>query len=267
MIEVLFGESESASMKVAKNTIIKGKTDEVICLGFMLDIGDIQEDIGSPYRRKLIYDMYHQQQWEEDPETDAELSELTDVYMMELQRLKEYLQKGESIRIWYSNAPYSMCGFYHLCSILSEYNNQIRVVKLPEHIIRRNVIISYQNLGEVPAEEFADLSQYEKELSKEEIRMYHSLWDELRIDNAPLRTVITGKIIGVSEDFYDFLIWKRFPQKPIEQGRLIGDILLTYPISIGDWWYAKRINYLIEQKKIKIIKDSKNSYERLICRV
>ena len=195
----------------------------------------------------------------------AELSEMTDVYIMELQRLKEYLQKDESIRIWYSNAPYSMCGFYHLCSILSEYKNQIRVVKLPEHIIRKNVIVSYQNLGEVPAEEFADLLQYEKELSKEEIRMYHSLWDELKIDNDPLRTVINGKIIGVSEDFYDFLIWKRFPQKPIKEGRLIGEILLTYPISIGDWWYAKRINYLIEQKKIKIIKDSQNIYERLIC--
>ena len=32
MIEVLFGESEAASMKAAKNR-------EVICLGVMLDIG------------------------------------------------------------------------------------------------------------------------------------------------------------------------------------------------------------------------------------
>lgn len=33
----------------------------------------------------------------------------------------------------------------------------------------------------------------------ESIRMYHFLWDELRKDNAPLRTVINGKIIGVSK--------------------------------------------------------------------
>ena len=70
MIEVLFAESEAASMKTAKSTVITIKTDgptavwsagkklppkrehtgwiegtaeEVICLGFMLDIGDIRD--------------------------------------------------------------------------------------------------------------------------------------------------------------------------------------------------------------------------------
>lgn len=64
MIEVLFVESEAASMKIAKNTIvirrtdgpisiflagkqkgnrIEGSSDEVICLGLMLDIGNIKE--------------------------------------------------------------------------------------------------------------------------------------------------------------------------------------------------------------------------------
>ena len=61
MIEVLFGESEAASMKMAKGrgTVVRslGKTEEgsgtwiggypgqVICLGFMLDIGDIKEPV------------------------------------------------------------------------------------------------------------------------------------------------------------------------------------------------------------------------------
>ena len=74
MIEILFGESEAASMKAAKSTIIKEKIDgptsvwiagkkkppkredsgwlegtaeEVICLGFLLDIGDIREAVDS----------------------------------------------------------------------------------------------------------------------------------------------------------------------------------------------------------------------------
>lgn len=72
MIEVLFGESEAGSMKVAKNKItdgkvngptsvwmagektplskpfsgwIEGTSEEVICLGFMLDIGNIREPV------------------------------------------------------------------------------------------------------------------------------------------------------------------------------------------------------------------------------
>ena len=78
MIEVLFGESEAASMKAAKNTImvehvngptsvwiagkktpperpfagwVEGTAEEVICLGFMLDIGDIKEPVDSQYRK------------------------------------------------------------------------------------------------------------------------------------------------------------------------------------------------------------------------
>lgn len=78
MIEVLFGESEAASMKMAKGrgTVVRslGKTEEgsgtwigghpgqVICLGFMLDIGDIKEPVDGQYRRDLIRAMYGQEQ-------------------------------------------------------------------------------------------------------------------------------------------------------------------------------------------------------------
>ena len=79
MIEVLFGESEAASMKMAKGrrtvvggagkaengsgTWIGGHPRQVICLGFMLDIGDIKEPVDGRYRRELIRAMYGQEQW------------------------------------------------------------------------------------------------------------------------------------------------------------------------------------------------------------
>lgn len=90
MIEVLFGESEAASMKAAKNKIVigrvngpvsvwmagkkmppskpfagwvEGTAEEVICLGFMLDIGDIKEPVDSAYRKELIYSLYAQNQY------------------------------------------------------------------------------------------------------------------------------------------------------------------------------------------------------------
>lgn len=292
MIEVLFGESESASMKVAKCTNItekpdgptsvwiagkkkppkkehmgwiKGTSEEVICLGFLLDIGDIQEPIDSLYRKKLIHDLYMQESWRKDPEADAELWNLAGVYMREMQRLKEYLEEGEDIRIWYSDMPYSVCGFYHLCSILSEYENQIRVVKLPEHIVFGNNISSYQNWGDVASEEFAGFLSYERELSIEEIRMYRSVWNELKEENTPLRVIINGKIMGVAEDFYDFLIWKELTNKPIKEARLIGNIMGKYPVSKSDWWYAKRINDFIAEGKIKVAEDSEIRYARWIC--
>ena len=292
MIEVLFGESEAASMKAAKSMKIvgyvngptsvlvtgketppertfagwvEGTSEDVVCLGFMLDIGNIKEPIDSPYRKNLIYSMYAQNQYVKNPEIDQELKLTGEVYLNELLRLKEYLENGETIRVWYSDTPYSICGFYSLCQILQKYKNEIHIVKLPEYMVRKTSIISYRNWGEVSAEEFAEFLTYESVLTKEEVRMYAQLWTELTEDNSPLRAMINGKVTGVSEDFYDFLIWKRLTRKPIKEARLIGDILGCFQIGMGDWWFARRIEHFIQQDKIKVINYSENKYARVIC--
>ena len=43
MVEVLFGESEAGTMRDIKRRGQSGGRAEVICLGFMLDIGDIRK--------------------------------------------------------------------------------------------------------------------------------------------------------------------------------------------------------------------------------
>ena len=167
VIEVLFGESEAASMKAAKNKIIvgtvngptsvwmagkkappqkpfsgwiEGTSEEVICLGFIMDIGNIREPMESPYRRELIYSMYAQEQWAQDEEIGNELKSAGDFYVKELRRLRDFLDEGESVRIWYSDAPYSRCGLYSLCQILKGYDNQISAVKIPEYVVRDKIL-------------------------------------------------------------------------------------------------------------------------------
>lgn len=292
MIEILFGESEAGSMKAAKNKIVigavngptsvwmagkktsperpftgwvEGTAEEVICLGFMMDVGNIKELMDSLYRKELIYSLYAWNQWEQDAETKEALRAAADVYAKELLRLKTYLEQGKAVRIWYSDAPYSKCGFYSLCRVLEQYENEIRVVKLPEYVVREKCVTVYRNWGEVAPEEFAGFLPYEKILSKEEVRMYTVLWSGLVEDNSPLRAVINGMVLGVSEDFYDFQIWKKLTHEPVKEARLIGDILGSYQMSVGDWWYAKRIEYYIRVGKICVVEDSEHKYARLIC--
>ena len=293
MIEVLFGESEACAMKAAKSTIITSKVDgptaiwtagkkkppvrencgwiegtaeEVVCLGFLLDIGDIKEEVSSEYRKHLIHSMYAQELWGRDENADAELMQLCDCYCAEMEHLKAYLAEGETVRVWYSDAPYSRCGFYHLCNCFQQYWEQISVVKLPEYRVRADrSIVSYSNWGEVAAEEFAGFLDCEKKLSAEEIHMYAMLWDILKEDNSPLRAVVNGKVIGVQEDFYDFQIWKRITREPIKEARLIGAILGHDQLGVSDWWYAKRIDYFIQSGRIKVVEDSENAYARTIC--
>lgn len=299
MIEVLFAESEARSMKAAKSIAAKytvqsrtirgshgpasawavhkkkpskkepagwlqGNAKEVICLGFMLDIGDLKEAADSIYRKELIYSMYAQEQWGKDYEADIKAA--IDLYAEELARLKQYLKDRQQIRIWYSDAPYSRCGFYHLCTLLRHCENEVLVIKLPEYTVRADgVIVSHKNWGEVPSEELPSFLPYEKKLSKQEIRMNADIWSSLVEDHSPLRAVVNGKLIGVPEDFYDFLIWKRLSPRPVKEARLIGDILGGTQVSVGDWWYAARIEHYIRQGTIKVVQDSENKYARIIC--
>ena len=91
------------------------------------------------------------------------------------------------------------------------------------------------------------------------------LWGILVEENSPLRAVINNRVLSVPEDFYDFLIWKWLKDVPVKEARLIGDIIGHSQLGVGDWWYARRIEYHIQQGKIQVIEDSENKYARMIC--
>ena len=197
-----------------------------------------------------------------------ELQQAGNEYVKELSRLKRYAEDGEYIRIWYSKSPYSVCGLYFVCDYLKQYKNQICVVKLPDYRVKGNVIIEYQNWGEVAEEEFSYFLKYQEELSEYERRMYARKWLELVEENDKLRVVVNNQLISAPETFYDYIIWNSLGNKTIKEARLIGNVLGNFRIGIGDWWYAKRIQYFIEQRMIEVIEDSEKKYARTIrsCR-
>ena len=268
MIEVLFGESDAEALKIAiEKRVISGSTEKVICLALMLDIGDIRENIDSTYRQNLIFDMYTENGYDNSEETLKELRNAVRQYADEQSRFMDYVLKGEPIRIWYSNAPYDMCGFYYICHILKDISNEIFIVKLPEYIQIQDMVLAYQGWGQIVAENFDTFIRYEKKISRIEKIMFSNKWLELVEDNSPLRAVVNKQLIGVPVDFYDHLIYKHLGFEPIKEVQLIGDIMSKYQLGVGDWWYASRIEYMIHNNKIKIVEDCVNKYERIIVKV
>ena len=104
----------------------------------------------------------------------------------------------------------------------------------------------------------------EKELSEHEQKVFASRWDELKEEDAPLRVLINGCLVGVNEDFYDFLIRRELPEGEIIQARLIGNLLLKYPLGISDSWYMNRIKHMIETGEIKVVKEADEIFRRSI---
>ena len=154
---------------------------------------------------------------------------------------------------------------YRICQILEQNKNEIYAVKLPECFICDNGVTIYENWNETPEKCFLESLSLEKRLTQEDILYFASQWNKLVNEHSLLRAYINGKKVGVLKDFYDFQIRKYLKDRPTIEADLIGKIMIEYQNSMADWWYAKRVQYNIDQKKIDIIKDSKNCYERIIC--
>lgn len=292
MIEVMFGESEGETMKVAKNyrrpefsgptawigkkpskeefdkmfdgKAIGGNSSEVVCIPFILDIGDITIPIGSEYRKNLIFDLYTINE-SGDKNTLKWLEDAWDKYLKEIKRLKKYASHGECFRLWYSDAPYSLCGLYYVCNLLRENDCKISAIKLPQYMqFSDNGIQFYTTWGEINAGKFYKFLPQEKELSTCEIRSFASKWNDLKEERSTLRAVVNGKVIGVPEDFYDHIIRKEIPDGEIVMGRLIANILGKYRLGIGDWWYAKRIKKMIEHGELVVVQKQKKIYRQVL---
>ena len=295
MIEVMFGESEGGAMREAKNyrkpeyqdgatawfgrkpgkeefdrmfdgKPVGGDASQVICLPFMLDIGDISVPVESEYRKNIILDMYTTNRMD-DTDLSAEYEAAWNRYINEIARLRQFAKEGESIRLWYSDAPYSLCGLYHVCSLLEKQDCKISVVKLPSHMSLSDTTLQvFTSWGEVEAGKFYQFLNLEKELNVCERREFARRWMELKEENAPLRAVINGTLTGVNEDFYDFVIRKELPEGEFVMARLIGAILGKYHFGVGDWWYAKRIDEMIAQGEIEVVEERKELYRRILKR-
>lgn len=275
MIEIMFGESEAGAMKIALHSE-NGLGSDVICLPLMLDIGDISQRVLGKYRRDLLYKMLYQEQWGRDEEKKAEMKALGGKYAQQLRKLNVHLKEREPLRIWYSDAPYSLCGLMWLCSRLKKYTGELWTVKLPRVVVRNEGTpdeygVFRANWGEVEPQEFVENLPLQRRLSRIEIAMNGITWGALESNNAPLRAVVNGGLTSVPVSFYDFLIWKTFRMNEelgrpcVKEANLIGSILANER-GIGDWWYAYRIDKLIEKRRINIIENSDKKYERIIAR-
>lgn len=272
MVEVMFGEGEGGAMKIAQGYAENGevngiKKSEVVCIPFLLDIGNINEAVESEYRKNLIMELYTAN-GRVDKSIAKALEETWPIYLNEIERLKKYASQGEKIRLWYSNAPYSICGYYYTCSLLKDYHCKVSAIKLPDYKQGSdNKILFLTNWGEVEPEEYHKYLPFEEELTASAISEYALLWNELKEDNSPLRAYVNGKLIGVLEDFYDHIIRKEIPDKEFEMVQLIGNILGKYPLGVGDWWYAKRIINMIERGELEVVNYHENKYCQVLKRV
>ena len=127
-------------------------------------------------------------------------------------------------------------------------------------------MVEYSHWGEVSAGEFYQFLSLEKQVTQTEKRIISDRWNDLMLENAPLRAIINGKLTSVPENFYDFIIANNLPDNDFIMARFIGKLLGEYRIGISDSWYAYRIHKMIEENKLIVIenKDISHPYGKVL---
>ena len=184
-----------------------GNPDDIYCFNLAWDIGDITED-GIGEKRlavlEVLYSIY-------DDDTQKAAKMQFEKAKEDFAAVMQRVQKGEAVRIWYSDSPSERCGLLWFAAELrnvSDKVGKVYTVKTPKYIFdeENNTITELQGWGEVAPHEWHKYLKFTQDKSKE-YWGYAQQWWNLKRENSTLRAVLNGKVHSVSEDIYDKYIW------------------------------------------------------------
>jgi hypothetical protein len=246
MIELAFGEGPAGGLKLAESMKQEVYINNVLALTLALDIGDISDmDTGMNARKKLLDELFadfpgvSDDIWKSNQHT--------------LGRLQEAKETQEPVRMWVSTKdPAELLGLYFICHLMVDSGTPLTVVLVPEQIEKENCIISYRSTGEISPEEFCILVGYEKPVSELQRKVYANTWSSLVRENASLRAVVNGSLLGVPKDFYDFALRANMPDGEILVAKLIGKTLSEIP-GVGDRWLFLRMQAMLQSGELVLV--------------
>lgn len=283
MIELLFSDSAAGSMQCAKsqgngrmingvaevitmdcegNTShesfqpepyngpkIEGSPEDIAAIAAAFDIGDISDLSDWKARMKLLQSLwavYEDDRMDDENWCDQEAIRAQNLVI----RLQKAAVTGESVRIWWSDAPNDTCGFYWAMSILQSAVGTISSIKIPSQFITKNGYIHFNNTGELSPSDFSRMLAYEQEIPADVRKAYAFGWNTLVMENSPLRAVINGTLSSVPVNFYDFTLTNTFPRKECLVAEVIGRALSLGPGGVSDWWLANRLKGMINSGEV-----------------
>lgn len=233
--------SSDSAMGALKNAGIKSIR---VCLPLLLSFGNLL-DLNNYSRDDLrkIYDI-----------DDYIPFENGFNFKKEIELLSDAAKHAKKIRIWSSHLNCEeYCLLLYICSLFKD--KQISVV-FAEELNWYCKSISMTN-----KEEVIELLKREHILTREEVDDYVNKWNEVFRENAELRHVVNGEVIGTSIDYFDKQILECLRDSgEIKLNAFIGELIANSVIDdFGDLLYSYLINRLIDDKKIalKVVDDTK----------
>ena len=172
------------------------------------------------------------------------------------------------MRIWYSDAPYAVCGLYQVCSMLKDCDCPVLVVKLPEYQLKKKRRLWFIKAGARWAIWiYWTLQRMRSRSAGWRCGITQIFGEELVKENAPLRAVVNGRLVSVPADFYDFMVEGGIEERPFKECKLIGHAL-DYQMGVSDDLFLESAQRLIDDGRLVVVDDEDIEWdgERLLRR-
>lgn len=232
-----------------------GRLQDVYGFSLALSLGDISEEIPGPIRRRVLCE--HGAFSPTVRGIGEQLDRWIDSGAETLRTVLERSAAGEPVRLWYSDQPDELCGFYWLLARLDglEQCGPVSAVRLPRWDQRDNSVVTYTSWGEVHPGDWSRLLSLEQPVSPILRRACANRWRELQEENAPLRAVLNGVLAGVPEDFYDSFIRRELArmEEEFNESRLIGDVIGRCRLGIGDGLIHRRVQAMVDAGELEAL--------------
>lgn len=238
--EIVFAEITRNVLKSARKlTSEKGDekiSENILCFGTMFNIGNIDCDLYGDDRIESLNTLLR----------DGIIRDRAIQYRAEAEKIVSLARAGETLRVWYSNTAFSLCGLYCLCDMLSGIDCDIRVVECPKDSSDRFEQGSWEMMSPKRILPFAAKSP--RELSDEDKHRYSTNWYILKYENAAMRLYNGEKMLSVPEDKFDGEFMEILEKKNFNRMQAIGEFVSSFPVNVELSFFINRIDYLIKNR-------------------
>ena len=251
---------------------LEGSRRDILCFSLALSVGEINEDGIGEKRKAALSQLRHVY----PRESEQAVRDLLGSARESLQLLQQRAGAGEPVRVWTSEMPDDACGLRWLAAQLVSLgvpDGNVTCVQLPRYLERADgTAVSFRGWGEVPPYLWGRLARSGEPLPLPCLKALAMEWKQLRSENAPLRTVISGHPVSVAEDFYDPFLLRELAgcRGAFQEARVVGAVLGKYPFGFGDGWVALRIEHMICDGLLEPVTEPEPEdpvYHRLLRRV
>jgi len=231
-----------------------GNPEDVLSFALHWSIGDISEQTPGPVRQPALIRQYKFAAGDMETETKAVL----DQAQAALAVMRERSSKGEELRVWYSDTPDELCGFYWLMAqleTLGEACGPVYAVKLPRYEPGEDeTLVTHSGWGEIGPGEWSRYLPLAKPVPPLLRRGCAWRWKQLQQENAPLRGLLNGRLVSLPADAYDSFIRREIAAEApeFEEPMVIGRVL-NRELGIGDALIAERIEVMVQAGELEAL--------------